>query len=115
MTDVQPGPEWERRLDDPAEPLFTMAVVADLLGMDQQSLRRLEVGLLSAARSAGNHRRYSRDDIALLAYAARLADEGLPKPAIARVISLEQQVARLAAAAGHTVDIREDRGDDRET
>jgi MerR family transcriptional regulator, heat shock protein HspR len=98
---------WERRLGDPAEPLFTMAVVADLLGLDQQALRRLEVGLLEAARSSGNHRRYSRDDIALLAYAARLADEGLTKPAISRVISLEQQVAHLAAAAGHTVDIVE--------
>lgn len=94
---------WQQRLDDPAEPLFTMAVVAELLVLDQQSLRRLERGLLTTARSTGNHRRYSRDDIALLAYASRLQSEGVPRSAITRIISLEQQVARLAAQAGHQI------------
>ena len=106
MTAESTRPSWEQRLADPGEPLFTMAVAADLLGLDQQTLRRLETGLLATARSGGNHRRYSRDDIALLAYAARLAGEGMSKPAIQRILTLEQQVARLAAAAGHTVELQ---------
>ena len=106
---AEPAPSsWEQRLADPGEPLLTMSVVADLLGLDQQALRRLEVGLLTAARSGGNNRRYSRDDVALLAYAAKLADEGMSKPAIQRILTLEQQVARLAAAAGHTVGLEPD-------
>ena len=34
--------DWARRLDDPDEPLYTIAVVAELLDVDQQIVRRLE-------------------------------------------------------------------------
>ena len=31
---------WRERIDDPTEPLYTIAVAADLLGVDTQTLRR---------------------------------------------------------------------------
>jgi len=95
---------WEARLDDPTAPLYTIAVVADLLGVDQQVLRRLDVeGIVQSARPSGNQRRYSRDDIAVMAYALGLREEGMPRAAVVRILTLERDVARLAAVAGHTV------------
>ena len=90
--------DWVRRLDDPDEPLFTIAVVADLLGVDQQLVRRLEGGgLASASRSIGNQRRYSRRDIERLAYALELVDQGVSRPAVVRILVLEARVAELEA------------------
>jgi MerR family transcriptional regulator/heat shock protein HspR len=100
-------PEWQVQLNDPAAPLFTIAVVADLLGVDQQAIRRLDVdGIMTTARPSGNQRRYSRDDIALLSYALELQNEGVSKRGVARILSLERDVARLAAERGHTVKIK---------
>jgi MerR family transcriptional regulator, heat shock protein HspR len=99
---------WEARLEDPTAPLYTIAVVADLLGVDQQVLRRLDVeGIMQSARPSGNQRRYSRDDIAVMAYALTLREQGMPRAAVARILRLERDVARLAAAAGHRVGVRE--------
>lgn len=46
-------PAWRTRLDDPAEPLFTMAVVCELLATDSQTVRRLEPGILDTNRTDG--------------------------------------------------------------
>ena len=32
---------WQERIGDPDEPVFTVGVAADLLGVDAQTLRRL--------------------------------------------------------------------------
>jgi MerR family transcriptional regulator, heat shock protein HspR len=99
---------WEARLDDPAAPLYTIAVVAELLGVDQQVLRRLDVeGIVQSARPSGNQRRYSRDDIAVMAYVLTLREQGIPRAAVVRILTLERDVARLAAEAGHTVTVRD--------
>jgi MerR family transcriptional regulator/heat shock protein HspR len=93
------SPGWQRRLDDPAAPLFTIAVVAELLDVDQQIIRRLDVaGIVQTARPSGNQRRYSRDDIAVIAYALRLQADGVSRAGIARILELERDVARLQAA-----------------
>jgi DNA-binding transcriptional MerR regulator len=104
---VSPGtglggvPSWRQRLDDPAAPLYTIGVVADLLDVDCQTIRRLDVdGIMRTARPSGNQRRYSRDDIAVLAYAISLQRDGLSKSAIARLLALEEEVARLSADRG---------------
>lgn len=92
MTDPVPLPDWHRRLDDPQAPLYTMGVVADLLGVDQQAIRRLDrPEIMTTARPSGNQRRYSRDDIALLAYALELAGQGISHNAIGRIIELERR------------------------
>lgn len=96
VTDQAPFPEWHRRLDDPRAPLYTMGVVADLLGVDQQATRRLDrPDIMTTTRPSGNQRRYSRNDMALLAYALELAGQGISHNAIGRIIDLERRVDGL--------------------
>jgi MerR family transcriptional regulator/heat shock protein HspR len=94
---VEVGPSsWQDRLDDPDEPLFTLAITADLLGLDPQALRRLEDAIeVASRRPSGNQRRYSRADIEVLARAAELAREGHTGMAIARIMELERNIADL--------------------
>ena len=94
---------WQQRLEDPAAPLFTMAVVAEVLGVDQQVIRRLDVdGIMSTARPSGNQRRYSRDDIAVIAYAVSLQADGVSRPGIARILELERDLSLLGRDRGST-------------
>ena len=86
--------DWQEMLDDPAHALFTVGVVADLLGIDVQIVRRYDTeGLITPQRSTGRQRRYSRDDIARLARAVLLAGEGIPMIGIRRIIELEDKLA----------------------
>ena len=86
--------DWQKTLDDRAHALFTVGVVADLLGIDVQIVRRYDTeGLITPQRSTGRQRRYSRDDIARLARAVLLAEEGIPMIGIRRIIELEDQLA----------------------
>jgi hypothetical protein len=90
--------DWAARLDDPDEPLYTIAVVADLLDVDQQIVRRLEgQGLMSTARSEGNQRRYSRRDLERLARALDLVEQGMTRTSVVRILVLEARVAELEA------------------
>jgi MerR family transcriptional regulator/heat shock protein HspR len=85
------------RLNDPNEPLYTMAVAADLLGTDHQTLRRLGDALaITSARTAGNHRRYSRHELELFEVGLRLQREGHPPQSVARIIELERELTRRA-------------------
>ena len=89
---------WEQRLEDPTEPLYAIAVVADLLNVDAQVLRRYETaGIASAERNDGNQRRFSRNDIAVLAHAIEMTGDGISVNAVARILDLERQVAELQA------------------
>jgi MerR family transcriptional regulator/heat shock protein HspR len=87
---------WDQRLEDPTEPLYAIAVVADLLNVDAQVLRRYEsAGIASAERNGGNQRRFSRNDIAALAHAIEMTNDGISVNAVARILELERQVAEL--------------------
>jgi hypothetical protein len=91
---------WHERLDDPLEPLYTVGVASDLLGIDSQTLRRLEdVISHTSARPSGNQRRYSRRDLAALADAARLAAQGHPPAAIPTILEFERRIDALTAEA----------------
>ena len=95
-----PSRRWRERLDDADEPLYTLAVTADLLSIDTQVLRRLEVAVgLSSERPSGNQRRFSRTDLERLGRAAELLSEGTPREAIGRILDLELEVADLRSAA----------------
>jgi DNA-binding transcriptional MerR regulator len=88
-----PAPSWQDRLDDPDEPLYTVGVVAELLGLDAQALRRLETASRhTSARPSGNQRRYSRRDIQALASAAEVASQGYGGAALTRIIELERRL-----------------------
>jgi DNA-binding transcriptional MerR regulator len=49
------------------------------------------------SRSTGGQRRYSRTEVTVVRYVAQLADEGLTRAAIRRVLELEDQVRALQA------------------
>lgn len=88
--------DWEDRLDDPEAPLYTVGVVAELVGVDAQVVRGYDQrGLVQPDRSEGGHRRYSRRDIRRLTRALDLADEGISTTGIERILELED---RLEAA-----------------
>jgi DNA-binding transcriptional MerR regulator len=91
-----PPQAWRARLDDPDEPLYTVAVAADLLGLDPQALRRLGDALdHEGRRPSGNQRRYSRNDLELLSRAQELLGDGHATASIPRIMELERQVGRL--------------------
>ena len=91
---------WRDRLEDDHEPLFTVGVAADLLGVDSQTLRRLEDALSrTSARPSGNQRRYSRNDLEALDAALRLNREGHRPQTLSRVLELERRLAELDAAS----------------
>jgi len=92
---VLPVRAWQQRLDNPDEPLYTVGVAADLLGVDAQTIRRLQGAAVQAsARPSGNQRRYSRRDLEILASAAELSKDGINTAAIGRIIELERRVQR---------------------
>ncbi len=90
---------WRQRVDDPDEPLFTLAVVTELLGTDPQTLRRLERAMeYTSSRPSGNQRRYSRRDLESLSAACELSGEGFSPSIIAKILSRERS-ARTARVA----------------
>jgi DNA-binding transcriptional MerR regulator len=89
--------------DSADAPLFSVGQVADMLGVQQAFLRRLDSqDVVSPARSDGQQRRYSRADVGQVQAAMSLIDDGLTLPGVRRVLLLQQQVrdleAQLAAA-----------------
>jgi len=76
------------RLDDPDEPLYTMAVACELLATDAQTVRRLDaLRLRQPSRSGGNQRRYSRNDLFVLGAALVLLERGMPRAAVAQLLA----------------------------
>jgi DNA-binding transcriptional MerR regulator len=93
------------RVDDVHYPAYSMGSAAAILDVTPEFLRGLgDVGLLVPQRSAGRHRRYSRNQLDQAARARILVDDGLPLAAAARIVLLED---RLAAAEHLIVDLRE--------
>jgi DNA-binding transcriptional MerR regulator len=85
-------------MDDPARPLFGISVAAELSGTAIQNLRVYERrGLLKPDRTDGGTRRYSQDDIERLLRIRGLLAAGLNLAGVARVLELEDEVARLRA------------------
>ena len=86
-------------MDDPSAPLYTVGVVAELVGVDPQVVRGYDRrGIVEPTRSDSGQRRYSRNDVARLSRAMRLADEGVSSAGIGRVLDLEDRLAAGEAA-----------------
>jgi DNA-binding transcriptional MerR regulator len=78
--------------------LFTVGQVADMLGVQQAFLRRLdEHDVVRPARSAGGQRRYSRQEIDRVSEVVGLVGEGLTLGGIRRILALQAEVDRLRA------------------
>jgi len=82
--------------EDENLPLFTVGQVSAMLEIQQAFLRRLDdFGVVVPSRSSGRQRRYTRNEITVIQYVVRLADEGMTLPSIRRVLQLEQRVREL--------------------
>lgn len=96
--------DWEQRLGDEDEPVYPIGVVADLLQVSVQVVRRYDDGgVVEPRRSEGGQRRYSRRDIARLSHVLELADEGIPAAGIKRILALEEQVEVRDRVAGESL------------
>jgi DNA-binding transcriptional MerR regulator len=86
------------RLDDEDYPAVTMGQAAELLDVQPAFLRSLDVGnVVTPARSAGGHRRYSRRQLELAARMRTLFDQGLTLDAAQRIAQLEDELAAARA------------------
>jgi MerR family transcriptional regulator/heat shock protein HspR len=84
--------------EDENLPLFTVGQVSAMLEIQQAFLRRLDdFDVVRPSRSSGRQRRYTRNEIAVVQYVARLTDEGMTLSAIRRILQLEQQIRELQA------------------
>jgi MerR family transcriptional regulator/heat shock protein HspR len=82
-------------LDDENAPLYTVGQVAELLGLKQAFLRRVDqLQVVSPQRSEGGQRRYTRYEIQVIQQVVNMADEGITLQAIRRIIALERQLAQ---------------------
>ena len=83
--------------EDPARGVYMISVAAELAGMHPQTLRIYETrGLITPTRSAKNTRLYSREDVERLQRISELTGElGMNLAGVARVLQLEQEVARM--------------------
>jgi DNA-binding transcriptional MerR regulator len=87
--------------DLPAEPghrvgVYAISVAAGMVRMNVQNLRVYERrGLLEPDRTDGGTRLYSAADVARLRRIRELLDDGLNLAGVARVLELEDEVARL--------------------
>ena len=81
-----------------SEGVFAISVAADMVAMEIQNLRVYERrGLVDPDRTAGGTRRYSQDDIERLLRIRGLLAAGLHLAGVARVLELEDVVARRRA------------------
>lgn len=83
--------------------LVSIGIVSTRIGVHQQTLREYErQGLVVPARTPGGTRRYSAADMQRIERIQRLTAEGMSLAAVAYVLSLEDELARLKARLAHT-------------
>jgi MerR family transcriptional regulator, heat shock protein HspR len=88
-------------LDDPDYAAYTTGQAAGILGVTQAFLRSLDTaGAITAQRSAGGRRLYTRRQLAFAARARELLDQGHTLTAARRILALEDD---LAAERAHTL------------
>ena len=88
---------------DPDRGVYGISVAAELVGSLPPNLRLYEAkGLLTPARSDGNTRRYSDNDLARIRDIVQLLDAGLNLAGVERVLELQaanqqlqQEIERL--------------------
>jgi MerR family transcriptional regulator/heat shock protein HspR len=91
-------PRARKSAQDSSLPKYSIAVAADLSGVSQQQLRRLEEGgLVQPGRTAGNTRRYSDDDLEQIADVSVLSDEGINAAGIRHIQTLHAEIVALRA------------------
>ena len=95
---VTPPEERSRRPPPRHVGVYAISVAASMVRMEVQNLRVYERrGLLEPDRTSGGTRLYSPADVDRLHRIRELLAEGLNLVGIAKVLALEEEVARLKA------------------
>ena len=77
-------------------PIFTVSVAADLLGLHPRTLRIYEEKkLVVPARTGGNRRRYSQNDIRRFSNIRRLTQGGVNLEGVRIILEMSEELARL--------------------
>src|SRR6266576_482975 len=77
-------------------PIFTLSVAADLLGLHPRTLRIYEQkGLVVPARTEGNRRRYSQNDIARFQFIRQLTRSGVNLEGVRIILDMADELTRL--------------------
>lgn len=79
------------------EPLFQISVVARMVGLHQQTIRSYErIGLLQPARSQGNTRLFSREDVERLQQVVRLVNDlGVNLAGVEVILQMRRQIEEM--------------------
>lgn len=92
-----------RALSDLDAPRYSVGQAAELLGVRPWFLRRLDsLGLVSPSRSDGDQRRYSGHQLAQVAEAKAMMDDGVSTEGVRRVMALQSRVDQLEAELART-------------
>jgi MerR family transcriptional regulator, heat shock protein HspR len=77
-------------------PIFTLSVAADLLGLHPRTLRIYEEKrLVTPARTEGNRRRYSQNDISRFQFIRRLTSGGVNLEGVRIILDMADELVRL--------------------
>jgi len=94
-----------------SQPVYSMAVAAELLGLAPTTLRLYErKGLLTPARPDRGTRRYSADDIERMRRVADLQNEGVNLTGIRMLLTLEGENSALREHIANTTPMPADEG-----
>jgi MerR family transcriptional regulator/heat shock protein HspR len=80
-------------------PVFQISIVSRMVGLHQQTIRQYErVGLIQPARSGGNTRLFSQDDIERLRQVVRLVNDlGVNLAGVDVILRMGHQIEELRA------------------
>jgi|SRR5688572_14573271 MerR family transcriptional regulator/heat shock protein HspR len=91
-------PETGLPFDDENAPLYGVGQVASMLQVQAAFVRRLDTeGVIRPHRSPGGQRRYTQAEVLQVQRVSQLAGEGMTLAGIRRILTLEDEVARLEA------------------
>src|SRR3954452_9311886 len=77
-------------------PIFTLSVAADLLGLHPRTLRIYEEkGLVVPARTEGNRRRYSQNDIQRFQFIRQLTRNGVNLEGVRIILDMADELTKL--------------------
>jgi MerR family transcriptional regulator/heat shock protein HspR len=98
----RPGPRRGGKLSQITadRPIFTLSVAADLLGLHPRTLRIYEEKkLVVPARTEGNRRRYSQNDIQRFQFIRRLTRGGVNLEGVRIILDMADELTQLGGDA----------------
>lgn len=99
MTEREPGPRGRESGIPADEPVFQISIVSRMVGIHQQTIRQYErIGLVRPARSGGNTRLFSYQDVDRLRQVVRLVqDLGVNLAGAEVILRMGRQIEELRA------------------